>query len=78
MYTGSGKTSNKSYTDKERIDPSKPMKSWRFSVACCAQTSQYLRVFGHIIRKELQSDEAVEACVLRLIHHTHAAATESF
>ena len=37
---------------------------------------QRLRVLGHIIGQELQSDKAAELCVLGLVDHAHPAATE--
>ena len=39
------------------------------------EASQGLRVMGDIIGKKLESDEAVERQVLRLIDDTHSAAT---
>src|ERR1700740_3043443 len=40
------------------------------------KSPQALPVLRHIFRKELQSDEAVEPCVLRLVHHSHTAAAQ--
>jgi hypothetical protein len=37
-----------------------------------------LRVSGDFFGKELQCDEPVEQCILGLIDHTHATATEFF
>ena len=41
-----------------------------------AKAFQGLRVFGNIVRQELQSDEASEFGVLGLIDHTHPAAAQ--
>ena len=43
-----------------------------------AKALQSLRVFGHVLRQELQSNKAAEFEVLSFINHTHAAATELF
>src|SRR5712671_468713 len=45
----------------------------RFSL----EPRQGLRVSGHVIRQELQSDETVKTGVLSLIHNTHAATAQS-
>ena len=40
------------------------------------KTSERLRIARHVIRKELQRDEAVQPGVFGLVDHTHAAAAE--
>ena len=37
---------------------------------------QRLGIFGHVIRQKLQRDEAVQAGILSLVHHTHTAAAQ--
>src|SRR6516164_1153725 len=37
-----------------------------------------MRVFRHIVGKKFQGDIAMQTDVLRLVHHTHAAATKLF
>ena len=41
-----------------------------------AETFQRLRVFGDVLRKELQRDEATEFRVLGLVDHTHPTTAE--
>ena len=43
-----------------------------------AETFERLRIAGHIVGQELERDEAVQAGVLRLVNHTHAATTKFF
>ena len=40
------------------------------------KTGQRVLIFGHIIRKELQGNETMEAGVLRLVDDTHAPAAK--
>src|SRR5215469_16298031 len=40
------------------------------------ESFERLWVAGELFRKELQRDKTVEACVLGLVHHTHATAVE--
>ena len=42
------------------------------------KTDESLRVFGYIVWKEFQGDEAIKFDVLGLVDHAHAAATELF
>src|ERR1700733_15352257 len=41
-----------------------------------AETFQALRIVSHIFRQELQSNEAAQARVFRLIHHAHPTASK--
>ena len=43
-----------------------------------AEALQRLRVFGNIVRQELQSDKASEFGILGLVHHTHPTAAQLF
>src|SRR5215831_9171136 len=40
------------------------------------KTRQCLRVFGYIVREELEGDKSTELHVLRLINHTHPTTTQ--
>jgi hypothetical protein len=40
------------------------------------EAGQGLRIAGHFIGKKLESDEAMQACVLSLVHHAHATTAE--
>ena len=42
------------------------------------KTTERLGIARHLIRKELQSNEAVQASVLGLVDHTHPSAAEFF
>src|ERR1019366_1590251 len=43
-----------------------------------AKAFDRLKVLGHIVRQELQGDEAAQFGVLSLVDHTHPAAAEPF
>jgi hypothetical protein len=40
------------------------------------KAGQGLRIFGNLVRQELQGDEAVQLYVLGLVDHTHPAAAK--
>ena len=40
------------------------------------KAAQGLRVFGDVVRKELEGNETMQAGVLGLVHNAHAAPTE--
>jgi hypothetical protein len=42
-----------------------------------AEAGERLRVMGNGVGKEFDDDEAMQAGVLALVHHAHAAATDS-
>ena len=42
------------------------------------KASERMLIFGDILWQEFQSDEAVQAGIFRLVHHTHTAAAEFF
>ena len=45
-------------------------------MASRSKAAECLRVFGYIVRQELESDKAAELHVLGLVDHTHPAAAE--
>jgi len=40
------------------------------------ESSQSLRVFGHLVGQKFQGDEAVQAGIFGFVYHSHAAAAE--
>src|SRR5580704_5583351 len=46
------------------------------SLCFSPKTAQGLRIFGHIVRQELESYKTIKAGVFSLIHYAHAATTE--
>ncbi len=50
----------------------------RGSLGFPLETVESLRVFGYLIRQELESYKAAEFEILGLVNHTHAATTELF
>src|SRR6202034_1248927 len=62
------------FVDRADIRMIQCRSCFRFSL----KSSQRLRLFGYIIRQELERDKAVQAEVFSLVDHTHPAATELF
>lgn len=42
------------------------------------KTGECLRIFGDVLGKKFQSDEAMEARIFGFVHHAHAAASQFF
>jgi hypothetical protein len=50
----------------------------RRGLCLALETSQHKRVSGHVLWQELESYEAMKACVLSLVDNAHASAAEPF
>jgi hypothetical protein len=48
----------------------------RGSLCFATEAQQGLRIFGDVLRQELEGDETMESRVLSLVHHSHSTTTK--